>query len=196
MRRIDKGTPLPDFQRGTVGLTRWGELQETRRFRDHILSIEQKGLSAYTERQVELDKTHIDHFCKRDLFPAKCFDWDNLLVAENDEGYGAKYKDNKYKLNNGDYNLIINPVVDDPHDYFTYMPNGDITPKCGLGDSDLQKAQKTIEVFNLNHPALVNERRTHWGYVEYYTQAGLSKLEILEYSPAFPSLTEYITSLL
>lgn len=197
MRRIYKDAPHPSFHTETKGLKRWDQFRErSRQFRDYILSQEQEGRSAYTERCVKLEGTHIDHFYKRELFPQRCFDWNNLLVAEDIEAYGAKYKDNKCKLQKADYQLIIDPVADEPQQYFRYMANGQISPKLGLSELEQQKAQRTIEVFNLNHPDLVGERCTHWRYVENYYLGGLSKQDILECSSAFPSLTEFVCSLL
>ena len=122
---------------------------------------EQKTMSGYTERIMKLEDTrvvHIDHFKKRDLFPELTFDWDNLILDEHICGYGADYKDIHVKRE--DYQFLINPIYEDPHEYLTYQIDGKMIPQKGLSENKKRKAETTIRIFNLNSPKLVNQRNS------------------------------------
>lgn len=199
MRKINK-IPCPKFvnhlSRNKLNkFNIWNKLDLNikQKTRDYILKEEQKGLSAYTEKRIEKSKKlHIDHFHKRDLYPQQTFDWDNLLVDEKEKPYGADAKDKK--ILKCDYKWVINPVVDDPHQYFEYSANGEIIPKIGLGKYEKKRAEKTIEIFNLNHSSLVDYRKTQYKHIHDYLDAGLPKQDILsELAEApFLSLTEFL----
>jgi uncharacterized protein (TIGR02646 family) len=118
-----------------------------------MLMEEQNYQCAYTEIRVEPEDSHIDHFRKQSLFQNLIFDWNNLLVSCNSEAYGAKCKDKKLKKRE-DYQFLINPVVDNPKDYFIYALTGDI-----LVDEHDPKAVMTIDYFNLNDYALLEQRK-------------------------------------
>lgn len=201
MRKIDKIGPLSSFS-SHISKSKprnWDDLGTSikQEARAYILSKEQGGLSAYTERVVSESKTlHIDHFRKKGIFPHLTFAWNNLLVDERSENYGAVFKD-KHIKRASDYNQIIDPIVDDPQEYFEYSVDGSIIPKQGLSPSAKAKAEKTIEVFNLNHSSLVQERKTHYEIIMNIYKGGLTTADILpktkDGSP-FPSLTKYICS--
>ena len=169
MRKINKGNPIPGFNRNNFNnsCNNWSDFH-----RDHkdifeesrlvILTDEQNQLCGYTEIYInELIDCHIDHYKKKDsaFFPELVFDWNNLIAAIYDDNFGARYKDNKSGIQANDYNNIFNPVVDNVENYFYYTPWGEITPKPGISDSEKEKVKKTIKVFNLNHNSLQNRRR-------------------------------------
>ena len=76
-----------------------------------------------------------------------------MLVACNSENYGAKYKDKQIK-NKADYDVLINPVVDDPSDYMEYTFTGEME-----AINQNQKGIQTINYFNLNELRLVDRRK-------------------------------------
>lgn len=117
---------------------------------------EQGGVSAYTEEPIS-PKSHIDHFCKRSLFPKLTFDWNNLFVDGLSEYYGAKYKDSVVS-NKCDYDLLISPNENNVERYFTYMENGEIIVAPGLSKQEVQRADYTIKTFNLNNSELKSRR--------------------------------------
>lgn len=147
----------------------WKDIQEydftdgMKECRKYILEDEQMGLGGYTELPLSYDREgiHIDHFKKRSLFiSAKdIYDWNNFIVDVhvNNKSYGADYKDDNIK-DRDSYNKIINPIEEDPHHYFQYMENGDIAPQADLSKIEKDKAEYTIEKFNLNHPYLRKRR--------------------------------------
>lgn len=124
---------------------------------EYILNNEQNGLSGYTEKPVT-KKSHIDHYIKRDLNPGLTFDWNNLIVDEINDHYGARFKDTQiHHLNQ--YTTILNPVIDPGENYFYYSKTGVIETNPDLINPEKIKAKNTIDIFNLNHPDLVNKRK-------------------------------------
>lgn len=163
MRKIYRKTPPVEF-------SKWVAKNKTAHWSDFVtnnhdlyeiirdlLKQDQYGVSGYTEKP--LKKEHIDHFKTRNFFPGNEFDWYNLIVDERDETrFGSGTKDKLVIKDDYDKNLIINPIKEDPHYFFTYMENGEIIPRANLNNSEKARAERTIELFNLNHPVLVDCR--------------------------------------
>lgn len=164
MRKLNKGVPYEAFSEFVTKnrLTEWEEIASIREdMRLYILCYEQDCLCGYSEilLEAESSSSHIDHYYKRNLFPQKTFDWKNLIVSTIDEDFGGKYKDNTYKIQANEYDLIFNPVEDDMSQYIRYLGNGKMIPIDGLSQNITDKVEKTIEVFNLNCRSLKNRRR-------------------------------------
>ena len=162
MRKIDKGKPMDEFVRfvrahypcpweDTVGVSRvW---------RKFMLEHEQDQLSGYTELYlVDLDRTHIDHFKKQELFKDLVFSWNNLVVDSVDDNYGARYKD-AHVHSVQDNERLINPVDEEAARFFYYESTGKMVPAEGLTDEERQQAQYTIDMFNLNEGSLMERRK-------------------------------------
>jgi len=120
---------------------------------------EQNSLCIYCEKSVEdyPKNCHIDHFKKRDLFPNETLNYNNLIISCNEERRCAKYKDKH--ISREDYNRFINPVIENPEDFLEYTFYGELEPKSNLSESDIVKAEFTIEILNLNDRSLVEERK-------------------------------------
>lgn len=161
MRKINKIQPNNEFsdfvKREKPSDWNQLELSVSQITRKYIIEKEQLGLSGYTERKIDYDSSHVDHFIKRDIDKSLSFSWDNLIVDEKEDRYGARYKDSKIRKE--DYSEIINPVKERAEDYFYYSQTGMISPKNNLDAQMEEKAKRTIEIFNLNHKSLVKERR-------------------------------------
>ena len=125
--------------------------------RNHILNDEQGGLCIYCE--VKVDDTHVEHYKTRSHFPQLTLEYDNLIVSCNDNNHCAKYKDNKYKISKDAYVKFINPVLENPQDFLDYTAYGEICAKGNLNEIDIEKAEKTIEILNLNYKSLVEDRK-------------------------------------
>ncbi|OOR17060.1 retron system putative HNH endonuclease [Bacillus cereus] len=54
--------------------------------------------------------------------------------------------------------LLINPYFDEPEDYLEFTIDGIVRPKVG-NDNILKKAKESIEIYGLQRPHLVEERR-------------------------------------
>lgn len=181
MRKIKKGKPVEDFvdfdrHKKT---TEWSASKDRSPiWRKHILEVEQEGLSGYTESPVRFDTSHIDHFRKRALFPMLTYSWMNYVVDSKDSDYGACFKDNKVSTVE-DYNKLIDPCTENAQEFFQYELNGLMIPAMGLSDLDRQKAQFTIDTFNLNHRSLV-ERRADILRIDFNAYEGLSPEEVVD----------------
>ena len=202
MRRLKKAPPIQAFT-DCIHKSKpanWDEFSGgyraiSQEVRLHILCDEQDSLCGYTELPIEdLHKCHIDHFRKRSLFQRLTFDWNNFVVATMDDDFGAKYKDNKSGITKALYLSILNPVVDDTTQFFEYSEFGEIIPKQGMTTIDREKAEKTREVFNLNHAGLVSRRLTLIKMIESYTDLPAEDIQDCLKDYGFRSLVEQYTS--
>lgn len=177
MIHITKGDPISDFKDFVKKEhpKEWEDIRNSKRYsnlsakcREHILQKEQNDLSAYTEKPLANRKDlHIDHFRKRGLSWNEnvSFDWNNLLVDEIKDDYGARYKDNLTNSTD-DYALLLNPVVDYPEKLMTYRPDGTIKAREDIPEEDKNRVNFTIERFNLQHAALKKIRKDIMFYVK------------------------------
>ena len=142
------------------------------------LKTEQENLSGYTEKPLK-SGVHVDHFRKQALFntPDMVFGWGNMIADEHNPNYGADFKDKR--VTREEYDKLINPVLEDPHHYLTYMDEGIIKPVDGLTVQEREKAEKTIEIFNLKHPLLKELRERAIKMVKEYKNQGLTEEDIL-----------------
>ncbi|MEA3452264.1 MAG: retron system putative HNH endonuclease [Bacteroidota bacterium] len=208
MKRINKKEPVffTNFIRKN-NPTEWNNIAEIRNdMRIYMLSglvpdegIEQNTISeqnfqcAYTEIDIEEDSSHIDHYRKQSLFPKFRFKWNNLYTACNNRYYGAKYKDNTYRIKKPEYQYLINPSIENPSKYFEYSFTGEILIKSTDKSSiEYQKAKLTREVFNLNEPSLVAHRQTVAKAVNEYFKQEFSIEEIKKNIGKFDSLVENV----
>lgn len=185
MRKINKGVHSTLFDNFVTNNspTIWDDIHTEGDPKDayeetklQILADEQSQLCGYTELPIkELRYCHIDHYRKRSMFPELIFDWNNLIVATNDDIFGARYKD--AIIENDDYNDIFNPVIDIVENYFNYTTWGEVTPKTAISNEDNQKVKKTIEVFNLNHKSLKDRRKNLVSIISCYRE--MEKEDIL-----------------
>ena len=164
MRKINKGNPHQPFSNYVAKHkpVNWEDMDGAikRDSRNFIMQNEQVGLCGYTELPLNIDNSHIDHYKKRNLFPQLTFDWTNLIVAAVDDEFGANFKDNGYSIKAAEYSEIFNPVLDHSENYFSYTEWGEIVAKEGITNDEKEKAEKTIEIFNLKHPSLKSRRFT------------------------------------
>lgn len=157
MKKINKTEP--DFYKAFIAENSpqsWKDLRKKIGYavREYMLKEEQNLQCAYTEVYLDPDSSHVDHFKKQSLFPKSVFEWDNLLTSCKNECYGPKFKDRKIRKKE-DYQDLIDPVAEDPQKYFNCSMTGDI-----LADEDDKKGKFTIDAFHLNHPVLVEQRKT------------------------------------
>lgn len=180
MRRINKQAPPADLEKFVrqENPQKFEEIHDSRHFpclyEECIeqLRTEQENLSGYTEKPLK-SGVHVDHFRKQALFntQAMVFGWENMIADEHNPGYGADYKDKR--VTRAEYERLINPVLEDPHHYLTYLDEGIIKPVDGLTAIEREKAEKTIEIFNLKHPLLRELRGRAIRMVKEYRSQGL-----------------------
>lgn len=202
MRKINKGNPIQEFSDFVSANhpAQWDQLDYSVRIktREHILIKEQNYICGYTELPIDINNTssHIDHYKKRNLYPNLCFSWNNLIVASNDDDFGARYKDNNYIITPNQYSFILNPVTDNPNDYFEYATWGEIIPKkSGLTEAEKDKADETIKAFKLDHQSLINRRKTLFSILNSYDSAfSLDEIKRILSEYGFTSVIEYYYS--
>jgi len=170
MRRINKGKPFQDFEnfKREKCPNSWDDFESEPEIRSntrkYILENEQQLLCGYTELPITFEPTssHIDHFRRKsaEFFPELTFEWNNLIVSCCSDDFGGRYKDLTYLKGKSKkaYNNILNPVIENPHDYFEYTEWGQIIPKSGLNTAMILKATETIEAFKLTHESLRTRR--------------------------------------
>jgi len=141
--------------------------------REDILNREQKNLCAYCEKKISSNPniSNIDHFKTRNLFPEKTLDYNNLLVSCNAKDRCSTLKDNNKSLlkRKEDYENTVNPTIENPNEFFDYLLSGEIVPLN-------QKAQFTIEIFNLNHQSLYDERKILADTLKYCPDLSLDEI--------------------
>ena len=154
MKKINKSEPkfFRDFIKRNKPKN-WDGLHEIKPdLREHILKSEQAFQCAYCELAITSNntKSHIDHFKRKHFFPELTFAYNNLLVSCNNPNHCASIKDSK--VNSKDYyKNLINPVDDEPSEYFDYQISGKLISKN-------KKAKFTEETFKLNHKGLIQQR--------------------------------------
>jgi uncharacterized protein (TIGR02646 family) len=143
------------------------------KLREDILIIEQNNLCIYCEKKISSDSktSNIDHFKTRNLFPEKTLDYNNLLVSCNVKNRCSSLKDSNKSLlqRKNDYANIINPIIENPNDFFDYLLSGEILPLN-------EKAKFTIEIFNLNHQSLYDERKILADTLKYCPNLSLDEI--------------------
>ncbi len=143
------------------------------------LEIEQENLSGYTEKPLR-SHIHVDHYRKQEWFNTQdmVFGWDNMIADERNNEYGAVYKDDHLHLSS-EYAKLINPVLEDPHHFLTFMDEGVIKPVDGLTAAEREKAEFTIKTFNLKHKLLTILQGDAIRLVKTYKAQGLADEDIL-----------------
>ena len=127
------------------------------KLRGDILLEEQNLLCAYCEKEIDAhrDNSNNDHFKTRNLFPEETLNYHNLLISCNSRGRScSSSKDSQKSIlkYREDYDNIVNPTVENPDNFFDYLPTGEIVAKN-------DKAKYTIELFNLNNKSLIACRK-------------------------------------
>ena len=145
------------------------------KLREYILLEEQDLLCAYCEKSIDDNRknSNIDHFKTRNLFPQNTLDYDNLLVSCNTKDRCSYYKDKNIKSK--DYNNIVNPIAENPDDFFDYLITGRI-----LAKNNNAKAKFTIDIFQLDITSLRELRKKLAKSLELEYIKNLSLNEIYE----------------
>jgi len=202
MKHIDRNPAPQEFADLTTGDKKpvnWDAFRADyhdlyRQIRDLIWE-DQKGVSGYTELPISKDGgIHIDHFRKKGMFREEEFHWENFVVDERDNTlYGAGHKDRTVKTKEV-YDQLLSPVLDHPEEYLTYMEDGSIIPRRTIDTAKQEKAQTTIDVFNLDHEYLVNKRKGLISVFRGCRAGGMSKEEIYQFmgDSGFYSLIDYV----
>ncbi len=153
------------------------------------LKHQQQGLCAYTEFNISAfvslasstqNGCHIEHIKPKSRFPTETFDYENLIVSildahdlrsikqgelsvsnqGPDDKSHLNYFGGHAKLHFYDDNLFISPTDQNCGCFFAFLEeSGAMVPSPNLDDAEQEKAKYTIDLLNLNHPYLKNQRR-------------------------------------
>jgi uncharacterized protein (TIGR02646 family) len=125
------------------------------------LEILQKGLCAYC--QIRLDSgigSHIEHIWPKDPHTEKTFQWENLVLSCTHSevigktrltgGVSCGHSNDKRNWPTYD-NRFISPIEPDCERYFEYRASdGTVQPAKDLSEHEVERADYTIELLNLN----------------------------------------------
>ncbi|WP_315076814.1 retron system putative HNH endonuclease [uncultured Clostridium sp.] len=137
------------------------------KIKENILIIEQEEYCHYCEKRIYTnDDGHIEHIKPRDLYPKEFQSYDNILVSCNEKNSCGMHKKNNYN------DKFINPVIDNPKDYFDYnIANGEIIPKNNNEESnEYVRASYTIDTLNLNSYQLKEARKSLIDILDVYRE--------------------------
>lgn len=123
------------------------------------LYTEQGGLCAYTMMRIPITnnilQAHIEHILPRSLHPTLTLDWNNLVACVPVSGasieFGAQTKANYDPVQNP----FVNPTKGGVSSQFKFTFNGLVQGKTPDSIASISE-----EVLHLNHPHLINDRRS------------------------------------
>ncbi len=149
--------------------------------REYILEKEQDHLCCYCEKRVTAANkdSHIEHVKPRDKYPNEEHVYDNLTVSCQTPRRCGNGKGNRF---DDDFIVPADPRTP-PEKYLTDSPNGEIRTIDGN-----QRGETTIEILNLNAPALVKSRRVL--FLELHAMSG-SLPDFADYFHEYPTFVEY-----
>lgn len=160
LQRIRTSTPVEEWN--------WDSFptREKKTVRDTLL-IMQDFRCAYCERMLhdneddQEDKWdgHIEHFRRKNsaFHPELTFIWDNLFYSCCTKQTCGLHKD-AFISKKSEYAKLIDPCKENPEHFFVFDVTGKIQVRLNLSDSEKERAQFTIDAFNLNEAKLVQER--------------------------------------
>lgn len=161
MRKLHRGQTPNCLSKYRHGSDEWREISKNTQCSAEIwqqIEDMQGSFCAYCESHFN-NKKHIEHFFRRRDLPQRTFDWTNLFGSCNEPSSCGGYKDN-HAPSSIDLSKVCKPDENDPADYLLFVENGNVVPKEGLSTEDIQIAENTIQIFNLNGSTkLVGKRR-------------------------------------
>ena len=147
--------------------------------KEALLEEQENSCCPYCETEINLNDSQIEHIKPKDKFPRLLTSYDNLIACCIESKRCGNSKANKWD------ELFINPVTENPEDYFKYdIKTGKIIPIFKDGEKN-KKANYTIDLLNLNDNRLCNIRKIF--IVQYRCN-----IEVREYLQEFPSLRRYL----
>ena len=152
--------------------------------KQYLLEEQENSCCPYCEMEINLNDSQIEHIKPKDKFPKLLADHDNLVACCLESKRCGNSKANKWD------ELFINPVIENPEDYFEYdIKTGEITPIFKEGNR-YEKAKYTIDLLNLNDNRLCNIRRKY--ILEFSNYTKYNKNSLGDYPIKFPFLRRYL----
>lgn len=119
--------------------------------REHLHEM-QGGSCVYCECHLSVGNQHVEHFWARSRYPEQTFSWENLFLSCEYGQHCGRYKGGR------DASGLIKPDEEDPEHFLQFWENGEATARQGLDERDRERAERTIEMLNLNAPQLRSKR--------------------------------------
>lgn len=128
------------------------------------LLLMQNYRCAYCECALDEHVGHIEHFRRKNprIHPELTFVWSNMFYSCQIPGKKTSLfrcgisKDRRYTTG-FNYDLLIDPCVDNPEDFLVFTGRGCVYPRKHLNDIDRLRAETTINILNLNEHEEGNE---------------------------------------
>lgn len=151
------------------------------------LLAEQYQLCCYSELRADQENLgyHIEHVENKSQNPPRTFDFSNLaacaLDSKNDlstfaaQGHEVFGGHAPGKQQACDMTRFVSCHQPDCPRFFAYLSDGRIVPALELTALDLDRAQYTIDMLNLNSPYLITLRRQWWDELDKLFQEHLAK---------------------
>ncbi|EAX4764934.1 TIGR02646 family protein [Salmonella enterica subsp. enterica serovar Isangi] len=167
--------------------------QSTRRWRNFrrdkadlmtLLLNEQYHLCCYSEIRADLRGLgyHIEHVENKSQQPVRTFDYQNLAASALDSENGLRlFGINAFgghargKQEAVDMAKFIHCHLPDCSRYFAYLSDGRIVPADEINAQEMERAEYTIDLLNLNSGFLQTERRNHWEELEQLFEEHIEK---------------------
>jgi len=112
--------------------------------KQYLLEEQENSCCPYCEIEIHLEDSHIEHIMPKDKFPKLLAEYNNFIACCLEKKICGDSKASKWS------ELFINPVIEDPEDYFEYdIKTGKIIPIFKEGNRH-EKAKYTIDLLNLN----------------------------------------------
>ena len=157
---------------------------------------QQHGLCAYTELSLDDAELgcHLEHIAPRSYYPERTFIPHNIILSTLDdvrsgalaqhEKFGGHHKSEEYADG-----WFISPFNRDCAMFFMYHPDGSVEASEKLEASEQIKADKTIQVLNLNADYLVERRRECLKQLSKQIDAFCIKEHIYDWKTVSPKLS-------
>jgi len=152
--------------------------------KQYLLEEQENSCCPYCEIEISLENSQIEHIKPKNKFPKLLTEYDNLLACCLESKRCGNSKANKWD------ELFINPITENPEDYFKYdIKTGKIISIFKDGEK-YEKAKYTINLLNLNDNRLCNIRRKY--ILEFLSYSSNNENNLSNYPIKFPSLRRYL----
>ncbi|EAB6845156.1 TIGR02646 family protein [Salmonella enterica] len=162
-------------QNSDQSTSRWRNFRRDKADLMTLLLNEQYHLCCYSEVRADLRGLgyHIEHVENKSQQPGRTFDYQNLAASALDSenglhqfGINAFGGHSRGKQEAVDMAKFIHCHLPDCSRYFAYLSDGRIVPADELNAQEMERAEYTIDLLNLNSGFLQTERRNHWEELE------------------------------
>ena len=152
--------------------------------KQYLLEEQENSCCPYCEIEINLENSHIEHIKPKNTFPNLLASYSNFIAC-----CLTKKRCGDSKASNWS-ELFINPVIENPEDYFEYdIKTGKIIPIFKDGEK-YEKVEYTINLLNLNDNRLCEIRKRY--IFEFLSYNNNNKNSLSIFPVKFPSLRRYL----